>query len=335
MAAFTFREKDVTDPLRVELDQDDAPYGHPQDFAAFESGGEHVHKRVKLPGRREPIYHSLYVDDDPLTVRGAFRDYLMGAGHAEGMRRRIEKVRERFNLLRITWGGSQWEGLLHRTKFGHEGDGHLSYELTFTIALPPAITGTAVRTENRGDADALERVLADLKKRPLPPAFARDFASTLDAGLAAVENAIAMMSDAALALEVAQGNVARQVSRVTSLNAQVQQLSQQTSRVLESTGALGAGIVTGIADTVAWTTWALPLIATLRTAQATARSVAHTARQRVVATQRLYRVKPGDTLESIARAELGDASRAGDLGATPAQLQPGTILRLPSTASGG
>lgn len=335
MAAFTFREKDVTDPLRVELDQDDAPYGHPQDFAAFESGGEHVHKRVKLPGRRAPLYHSLFVEDEPMVVRGAFRDYLMGAGHAKALRAKIEKVRERFNVLRITWGSEQWEGLLHRTRFGHEGDGHITYELTFSIALPPNATAGAVPTRPTSEAEALDRVLADLKKRPSPPAFARDFASTLAAGLAAVEESLASMSDAAYALEVAQGDVFREVRRVTSLNAQVQQAAQRVGRVLETTDANMAGTVTGIADIVSWTTWTLPVLGLLRTTQDAARTAAVTARQRVVATQRLYRVRPGDTLESIARAELGDASRAGALGVAQGQLVPGAILRLPSTAAGG
>jgi nucleoid-associated protein YgaU len=56
------------------------------------------------------------------------------------------------------------------------------------------------------------------------------------------------------------------------------------------------------------------------------------ARSRMQRAVRLYRVRPGDTLEAIARSELGDASRAGDLGLSPQDLVPGALIRIPEAA---
>jgi hypothetical protein len=59
------------------------------------------------------------------------------------------------------------------------------------------------------------------------------------------------------------------------------------------------------------------------------RQVQATARRRMLKADRLYLVKTGDTLESIAMARLGSPGRAGDLGIQPQALLPGKFIRIP------
>lgn len=332
---FSFREYDVPDPLRVELSEDDAPHGRPYESAGFSSGGPVRKKKVELPGRREPLYHGFKASDRPLVVSGSLRDVRMGQGHAKALRALIERVRERFNLLRITWDAEQWTGVLDETEFGHEGPGHLTYALTFDIALPPGTVGPTPAPRRRGTSDALDRVLLQLRARPVPPTDVGGLLDTLARGMAAVEDGLGAMGDAVRDLEARRDNLARQVRRVTTLGAQVQQQAQAVERVVRATTAEAAGAVGRVQDTVAWARWCYDRNEELREVRGSARAAMEEARVRERATERLYRVRPGDTPESIAQEQLGDASRAGDLGLTPADLTPGRVLRLPAPAPVG
>jgi response regulator of citrate/malate metabolism len=59
------------------------------------------------------------------------------------------------------------------------------------------------------------------------------------------------------------------------------------------------------------------------------RQVQATARRRLQKADRLYMVKTGDTLESIALARLGSIARASEFGLLPQQLLPGRFIRIP------
>lgn len=328
-SAFIFKEYDLPDAMRVELRDDDAPYGRPQEVAGFETGGEVEKKRVKLPGRREPLYHVLASDDRPLVIKGAFRDYRMGSGHAKEMKKRIELMRGRANLLRLVWDGDQWTGLMVETLFGEEGPGHITYELHFDIALPPDVGAARPQPPRRGDSSSLDAILAQLRARPPAPVTARGLLAGINRAMTAVEGAMEGLADAQRSLENTRDNVTRQVRRVTSLGAQVQQLTQQARRSLDDTVSQAKGFYQSAKDTVEWDRYSKGLFGNLQETAYGARDANQSARSRLVTTERLYRVKPGDTLESIAREQLGDAGRAGELGLTAAQLTVGRVLRIP------
>lgn len=331
-SSFVFREYDVPEPLRVELQGDDAPFGRMEEEAGFSSGGEVVRKKVKLPGRRTPLFHVFYADDRPLVVRGRFVDYRMGRGHAKALRALIERVRERGNLLRVIWDGDQWEGLLAETEFGHEDKGYITYELTFDVGKPPDVGAARAAPRPLADSDALARVLAKLRARPEKPAFSRSLMDALDSGLTALEDALGAFQDAVRSAEVAREGLSAQVRRVSSLGAQVMEQAQVVQDVFDNTTADAAGIVQSFNAIAEWATYSTSMSSFLREVRGTARDAVEAARVRERATERLYVCRNGDTLESIARTELGDASRAGELGLMDADLAPGRVLRLPAAS---
>lgn len=327
-----FKEFDVPNPLRCNLRDDDTPYAHIQEEAGFTNGGELTMKRVVLPGRREPLYHVMRADDRPLVFRGAFRDYRMGAGHALAQRNLIERMRDRANLLRLAYDGRQWTVLLKETSFGEEGPGHITYELTFDVGLPPDVGGATAPARNAGGSAALDRVLAQLRARPVPPPQARGILAAFNRIMRAVEGAMEQLTDAQRQLENVRDNAVRQVRRVTSLGAQVQERTQDMRRMMTDSENTARALFTSVKDTVTWDTFKAGLFTDMRRVDQVARDATEDARRRQYAPARLYRVKPGDTLESIAREQLCDASRSADLGVSAAQLYTGMILRIPTAA---
>lgn len=341
-SAFVFEEFDVPDPMRVELRADDMPEGFPEDAAGFEMGGELLRKRVKLPGRREPTYHVMNVDDEPLVVKGKLTDYRMGEGHARGVRNAIETMRARANLLHITWADEQWTGLLVKALFGVQGEGHITYELTFDVAVSPDADVTILEGEPLPDSDAVDRVLAQIRARPaVPPAMPPTLAQRFGAAMAAVEGGMAKLEDGMRKLEVVRDNVVGAANRVLAIGARVQQdvraaqdIVTGTSNSLRDIAASPLGVYEWARTTpdvmTQWATIQAQHWASLQDAAGTARGCCAAAHKRKFGATQLYRVKTGDTADSIARMKLGDAGRAGELSGV--RLVPGKLVRLPSAA---
>lgn len=328
---FVFRELNVPDALRVALADDDAPYGKAEEQAAFVTGGALIHKRRKLPGRRGALFHVQAVDDEPLEVQGAFRDHRMGRNHADDMRKRINRIRERANLLRVSWDGQSWTALLTSAKFGQEDRGHVTYELRFDIAQPDDVP-TRAPEQRRADSDTVDRILADLRARRarMAPRSA-DLLNTLNNVMSGVENALDTFSTTLRQVEQTTGTVSRQVRRVTSLGFQVQQRCADARRTLRTMERRALQLRDQVQDAVAWENYIGGLNDGLHNAAATCRDAVEQQRKRDRQATRLYRVKPGDTLERIAQSMLGDAGRAGDLGLTAGQVIPGAVVRIPAT----
>lgn len=326
---FVFREIDVPDPLRVTLSEDDAPYGKAEEQAAFTTGGALLHKRRKLPGRRGALFHVQAVDDEPLEINGAFRDFRMGRGHADDMRKRIERIKERANLLRVSWDGMSWTALLTSAKFGQEDRGHVTYELKFDIAQPDTAP-TATVERRRADADMIDRILADFRARRAVTVAARGgFLATLNALLNRVDAAFDAFGGALRRAEQIGNLASRQVRRVTSLGLQVQQQCQQVRALLRRTAEQAAVIGGQLEDTIAWDNYTQGLHGALGSVTSATRDAVEQQRKAAQRGTRLVRVRPNDTLESIAQRLLNDPGRASELGLAPAQLVPGAIVRVP------
>jgi hypothetical protein len=328
---FTFKEIDVPGPLKVELRSYDAPFGRPHTLAAFESGGEVKRTKTELPGRTEPVFQVRVANSQrDLEVSGAFRDFRMGAGHARAMRDAVERLRLRANLLQITWGDDTWKGLLVETKYGHEGVGHLPYTLRFEIASGPGSETAVQPVARRGGADALDAVLAQLRARRAPPAaLERNFLDAFNAVMSSIDSGMEAVSDAARTGEEFANRANRAARRITSLATQVQGKVAELDSMM---GGLRASAMStlrqaaSVADVDAWRFSILGLGGDLKTAL---RETKAEERRREREGTKLYVVKPGDTLESIARSALGDAGRAGSLGYQPRDLIPGRLIRVP------
>jgi nucleoid-associated protein YgaU len=83
---------------------------------------------------------------------------------------------------------------------------------------------------------------------------------------------------------------------------------------------------------LAWHTASIGATIAADTSIDRARSLRGHARSKIGKSARIYVVRSDDTLESIARSELGDASRSGELGIRSDELRPGLNIRIPETS---
>ena len=328
---FTFKEVDVSSPLKVELRGTDAPFGRPHELAGFEGGGEVKRTKTELPGRAEPVFQVRVPNSHrDLEVSGALRDFRRGSGHARAMRDAIERIRSRANLLQVTWGDDTWKALLAETTWGYEGVGHITYKLRFDVAAAPGSETATQPAARRGGPDALDTVLARWRAMRRPPAaLERSVLDSFNAAMSAVDRAVEAAGDAARTGEEFATRANRAVRRITSLATQAQGRVSELDRMLarmQAEAVITGGQAAAAVDVNAWRFDVLGVTGDIKTAL---RETKAEERRRERAGTRLYIVKPGDTLEGIARAMLGDSGRAGELGYQPRDLLPGRLIRVP------
>jgi hypothetical protein len=159
----------------------------------------------------------------------------------------------------------------------------------------------------------------------------RDLLQSILAGLDAVLSSLDTVQREVSGLDRTIGNLGARVRRVIGVADRVQQLAaapQNFLRQLDVQRRLTVAHANAIAE--GWRAQ-FDCVLTLDDVLDGMRTVRAEARRRQRAADRLYRVKPGDTLESIASALLGSAARAGELGVREDELAPGRLLRLPGS----
>lgn len=340
-------EEIITGGRRVELTGSDRVQGKPREKPMFSSGGPVQHEEIYLPGRDLPIYQMQQGRQRPLVITGAFRDHQfvkdggpVGTMHARAMRDAIEEIKQRMNPVRLTWGGETRTGVLVDTNFGEESNHQITYELTFKIARGPTTrTRDAQRstsTSHQDASDVIGQMRQDLAARRAQVAALRQQQLAI-ARAAEMENAIdladqglAAAQSNAIVLEAANaGSVSAATTRAVGA-IQVAQRLCLAAKVTVLAVPPSAAFTRPTAD--ATTAYWQAQYGTATSLDATAgqlQQLATDARSRVRSAVRVYTVRPGDTLESIARQTLGDASRAGDLGVRADQLTPGLAIRIP------
>lgn len=340
-SAIVIEEVGVPDPIRITLEGDDLPEGSPREQTAWEEGGI-----VKLgddegtyyPGRTEPDYFVLQVRQRPRVLKGSFRDSQWGeSGRARRMEEALERMRQRANPLSIAWELEFFDGFLQEAKFGVEGPGDITYELTLLVSSVAASNQTARETKPTPTSDDVASLLDDLaalKARLAAAALAATVRLSLLTLFGAVEQALADCADAVALAETATAGVASQVAsyagRVVAAARDVR------DRATELRDVVGALHVTDLLDAATSTDEAqfaevqADMLAEMTALRDTMRTLA-VATLDQVSQSRIYQVRPGDTLDSVALSQLGDRGRAGDLGLTPAQLaaRVGQYIRLP------
>lgn len=338
------------DGLTVTLAGTDAPYGQVRVTSAFESGGPVEHEEIYFPGKTKPIYQIKQARERPLVIKGAFRDHLAisydgvqdGTQHARQMRDQVEAIRLRCNPVRLTWsgadGGQERQGILSEAKYGEESSQQITYELTFKIAVPVTPQGgdgqsftrqdtsdTSSQSENLASANAQRASL-------LASNFNVDLAVVggLQASIATAQNALGNSTTLALAFETAP--------TASRAKAAQQLLGAAKSAETASLAALDFYLETTVDEMVpsgeplaqiAWWNVQYSGIDDWLAILNQMRNIAAQARKQIYRTERLYLIRQGDTLESIARQTLGDASRSAQLGVRQDQLVPGLLLRIP------
>lgn len=132
---FVIEEFTGSDRRRVEFAGPDAPHGAPRERAGWEEGVEINRTVTYYVGNRAPTYHVKQAVWPARTIEGQFRDHLWGVpGHARLMRDRLIEVALRARIVRCTWGGESFTGLMQKPRFPVEGEYDITYSITFDVA---------------------------------------------------------------------------------------------------------------------------------------------------------------------------------------------------------
>lgn len=344
LKSFTITEE-VPNGLSVILEGSGVPHGRPRELTAFETGGEVHHKKIFIPGREQPLYQVQQSRQHDLEFRGAFRDHLRAQdisaqdlGWARSMVRDLEEIRRRANMVRIQWAQEKWTGLLIETKFGWESEHDIVYTLRFSIATTQDIVepsdGALQPVHNPVDIAALVKAdlasaraqMAALAVRARALQTIATVLNIMDAAQAAARDLTEAVTTAALVSRAAAGTSARRVDGAGRALQDKLLLLITTISPIHPLAMVPDG---DPGDTLAWHTASVTTLVTASECVDRTRSLRAGARAKITKAARVYTVRPGDTLEGIARAELGDASRAGELGVRSDELKPGLLLRLP------
>lgn len=330
-------------PLRVELLDTDLPFGRVRQISAYETGGTTElpgEDGIHLPSSGRVVFQPLFIKRRPLVIRGAFRDSQKATkGHAKDMRNQLKLVQSRANIVRILIlnnldgvNNEEYQGFLKDTKFGEEGPGDITYELSFSIAVDSEATQEKVTLPTPKDnSDAVRQMQEEVSGIGSSLAFAIPLAKLIVATLiVGVDKALAsLLSDlefaargiASTRLAAIDTSAAVASAELAGLRTAMLELSPSSLRTPNNSAALTALAVDRFNSLVT----ILHIQGGLRDIR---RGVALASR-RVV---RLYQVRDGDTLESIAQSQLGSRARAGDLGIQEYDLKPGSVIRIPEAA---
>jgi hypothetical protein len=154
----------------------------------------------------------------------------------------------------------------------------------------------------------------------------------LVAALDLIDAALATLEDAATSLErAAVGQVPEAAKRVIAAARIAQDAVAAAFLAIESTPNEIAVPSGDIASLVHWQRAQFATLDDLAGVSDQLRTLRAEARKRTQRTARIYEVRPGDTLESIAQITLGNAARASDLGLRDDQLEPGMVVRIPAS----
>jgi hypothetical protein len=340
----TIRENIQADALEVTLEGADLPLAAPREQPAFESGGPVERELIYLPGLEKPIVQVQQPRERPMVITGAFRvhQHLQDGGtdvdHARAMRDALEEIRYRCNPLTVSWGSQARDCFLAEARFGEESETEISYELTFDVLAGPN------RPERTPPQDPVtqppstiaEQLRAELAERRAEwealrgTEVSKQVIDAVVVGLDTIDSGAGDAQTGAVALEQSSGPAKSAAVSTVMAHAAAARASTMTLRDVLATTTLAAAVPSG--DPAAVTAlWGAQFRtgATLLSALDQLRAVSLAARRRVQAGTRLYQVRPGDTLEAIARQTLGNAARVGDLGVRADQLVPGRLLRIP------
>jgi hypothetical protein len=344
----TIEEIDVADPRTVTLDGPDLPFARPRDLAGFDAGGPVEHQEIYLPGRSEPIYQVMQARYRPMQLQGAFRDHLAirdgrpnaGDGYARAQVQALEEIRHRANPVRVSWGSYSVRGLLVEARFGFESNSQITYSLEFKVAavedsseVSPAVT-TAPIDDGGSSIAASMRTLLAARAAELAPTLAlmraRDQVIAVENALDLVDSGLQALTDASTSFLAARpADILTAAARVAGAG-RIAQIQTDTLRLAMVPLDAAARQNTSSAARLRYWLARLGMEDVCLQIIDQCRSASAAARARVRSAERVYVVADGDTLESIARAQLGDASRAGELGVRASDLRPGLLVRIPA-----
>lgn len=352
---FVFTEDIPSGALSITLEDTDMPYGRARELSAFQSGGkvDIAQGGIYNPGSDRVVLQMMAVRENKLTIKGAFRDRIRAgaqrssAGAAEpnyarSMRDKIEHIKRRGNLLKISWNGDERSGVIEETVFDEEGPHDISYAITFFITVPP--TGTSLRDDTgllTKPTPSIEDLRAQMAANHAQQMADELTLATNAAVVAGISNALGFVANAIDALGTMTTTMERQVlstpqqiaTAANNVNSSAQNVQTQIQAVrdagFDQMPADQAMVNQSIDDYMKWWVWQNNTSTHLDQTMDAMRQIRLQTNQQVKKATKLYRVQSGDTLESIALTQLGSQARAADLGIRPDQLVVGAYIRVP------
>lgn len=333
--AFVIEQTTGTDPIKVSLENHDAPFGSARQSALFNLGGRNEATKVRLDGRQTPIIHTKYTVWAPNVVKGHLRDHFTGVdGHGQDIVKKLQDILDDQKQVKLTCGPWTWIAFPDEFTLPVEGENDFTYELKFEILSRPGYQQperdedgilpypTDLTAEIRAELAAARAALL-AQQIIVAIQFALSIAlDSLDQALADAVSAATSFENAnlpALAESVAMGSAAHTVKVACD----------DVTAELSSLTPSNALVPTDDASGASFQAAQLAMMDILDECRSRMYSVRLTANKRISAVSKVYTVAPGDTIDSIAQQQLGSAARASELNLRPQDLRPGRKIRIP------
>src|SRR5581483_5150051 len=136
--AFVIEQTTGSNPIKVSLEDHDAPFGAARKGGMFDLGGENATNDIRLDGRDTPIIHTKNTVWMPVTIRGHIRDHFTGVdGHGQDVVKDLQDILDAKITVKLTCGPWTWKAFPKRFRLPVEGTNDFTYELNFTILERP------------------------------------------------------------------------------------------------------------------------------------------------------------------------------------------------------
>lgn len=322
---------------KVTLAEHDAPFGAARKGGMFNLGGKNERTVVRLDGRQSPIIHTKFTVWEPAIVKGHLRDHFTGvSGHGQQIISDLQDILDDQLPVTLTCGQWTWTAFPDEFKLPVEGLNDFTYELRFEILSrpgqkPPPNHDDEILPYPTDFTAEMQSVLAEQRATLL----AQQIAADVQIALATMMDALDTSLDATVVATTAFENADLPgVAQALSMGAAAQQVSSRCDDVsaeLESLAPADALTATGDDSIAAWQAQQFAMLSSLDECRSRMWKVRFTANKRVRSVSRPYKVAPGDTIDSVAREQLGSAARASDLNLRQQDLVVGRTIRIPKT----
>jgi hypothetical protein len=322
--------------IKVTLSDHDAPMGAARKSALFALGGKNEKHLVRLDGRQSPIIHTKYTVWKPNVIKGHLRDHFTGDdGHGQDVVKQLQDILDAQQPVTLTCGPWTWSAFPDEFDLPVEGLNDFTYELRFDVLSRPG------QKQQQPDDDNIlpfptdltaqaQAALAEQKALMMAAAISVSIQAALTVGFASVDSALTAAISACSAFENADLPALAQATAMAASAAQVSASCDELYSEIALLDPTGGALTTTTDDQVAlFQAQAFATLAELDACKSSMWSVQYTANKRIRAVSKWYVVKQGDTVDSIARDQLGSSARASDLQLQQKDLVPNRKIRIP------
>ena len=339
---FVIKETVGQNRVTVTLDNHDSPFGAPRKHEIFALGGENERHLIRLDGRQTPIIHTRYTMWEPAVVKGHLRDHFTAGettndrGTGQEIVQKLSQSLENQRLCEITIGPWTWRVFPKKFRLPVEGLNDFTYELTFDVLIRPGYTAPRPPDDDgifQFPFDITAEIQAILAADRIALVTQQIIVTSmvlLLASYAAVDNALSDTMAAAQAFENAPTNATAEARQMGSKAHQAKVQCDLLGAMLDSADPATVLTTTEAAGVASFQAQCYSASLNVAECKKRMRGLQYTANKRVRSTTTIYKVGPGDTLDSIATSQLGSAGRAGDLGLREQDLVSGKLIRIPA-----